>query len=275
MAQVWHGVLHDMSDCLTVQTDTAYTREGADTKFKAMDKKIRNKLNMYKAVQATCKQYQTAWNGIPKFEEVMSRFNTQLSEMETLMANYSKDKRWITAEKNAVYHELMNRTYALSVIARAYAIEQKDSEMIRKFTVKKTSLRKGDVKLRLDRIDNIINMVNEVGYDLIDFGVSPELLEEVTALRDKFNGLIWSPRMVRVKRTQTRLAVTHMVKSIDLLISVKLSGMISILATEHPAFSTQFNSARVIVDLRSKRSPKPSSTPFLPGVDETESPPIP
>ena len=230
---------------------------------------------MYKAVQATCNQYQTAWNGIPKFEEIMSRFNTQLSEMETLMANYSNDKRWITAEKNAVYHELMNRTYALSVIARAYAIEQKDSEMIRKFTVKKTSLRKGDVKLRLDRIDNIINMVNEVGYDLIDFGVSPELLEEVTALRDKFNGLIWSPRMVRVKRTQTRLAVTHMVKSIDLLISVKLSGMISILATEHPAFSTQFNSARVIVDLRSKRSPKPSSTPFLPGVDETESPPIP
>lgn len=109
---------------------------------------------------------------------------------------------------------------------------------------------------------------------MTDNTLSPELLDEVTALRDKFNELIWSPRMVRVRRTQTRLAVTHMVKSIDLLISVKLSGMISILATEHPAFSTQFNSARVIVDLRSKRSPKPSATPFLSGVDETESPPM-
>lgn len=229
---------------------------------------------MYKAVQATCNQYQTAWSGIPKFEEIMSRFSTQLSEMESLMASYSRDKKWITAEKVAINRELVNRTFALSVIARAYAIEQKDSEMIRKFSVTKTLLNKGDAKLRLDRIDYLINMVNDIGYDLIDFGVSPELLEEINTLRDKFKSLIWSPRMERVKRTQIREAVANLVTSIDLLIKVKLTGMISILAVEHPAFSTQFNAARVIVDLRSKRSSKPS-TLLLSEHDETESPPIP
>jgi hypothetical protein len=213
---------------------------------------------MYKVVQATLNSHPEAWSGIPKFAEMVTRLDNRIAQVELMMQNQAFSGKPITQEKNLRANELVNRLFTLTVIARSYAIEIGDTLLESRMTVRKTDLRRGDVKARLDRMNLLLEQVQPHLENLIEFGLSVEMVEEVMALRDDFASKISAPRMHIIARSQMRSNINQTVRQIDLLISVKIASMVALVEQTHPDFAGKFNRSRVVIDLRNRTNRPPT-----------------
>jgi hypothetical protein len=99
-------------------------------------------------------------------------------------------------------------------------------------------------------------MVVGLENELVDFGVSTELLIELLNLRDAFNDLLYKPRERTVKRKEINQAINDLVREIDDVLVNQLRPMVQIIGRTNPKFMRQFTAAMIIVDLRNRKSAK-------------------
>ena len=208
---------------------------------------------MYEAVRSTLQKNESKWETIPVFVDLVLNFYTKVEEINELANLRSANKKWVTQQKNALLIEVSNRAFALTGVLRTYAKVIKNTEMEREFTQRKKEFISGNVKLRLNHINGVIAKVESMNTELVDFGLSPELIDEVIDKRNQLTALLFEPRNIIVERRKKGTLVANLMREIDDIVHTQLFSLIRLLEKEHPAFVIEYAMSKTIVDLRGKR----------------------
>ena len=217
-------------------------------------------MDMYYTVLSTLKRFETAWQGIPKFEQGVQELESKIAAIESLTSTIESSKKLAAEKKERAEKVLITKVHALLGMAKSYARSVNDQELVTKFTVTKTSLAKGSMTERVNRISRLVDEITALETALSDYGVDTNLLMELIAKRDEFVNIIRLPREQVVKRKENRYAILEIVKSIDILLRESLFSMIVMMKKDHPQFAKQFEIAMVIIDRHNRRTPGASFT---------------
>ena len=211
---------------------------------------------MYQAVLATIKRHEEAWTGVPKFEEGVGLMEQKMTKILVLSGKIDQLKSHATQEIIEIEQTMRNKLHALVMMAKRYAETTENRTLVAELTVTKSTLRRGSAAVRMNRYGRYINMVVGLENELVDFGVSTELLIELLNLRDAFNDLLYKPRERTVKRKEINQAINDLVREIDDVLVNQLRPMVQIIGRTNPKFMRQFTAAMIIVDLRNRKSAK-------------------
>ncbi len=242
-----------------------------DTKFKVMNSRTSNKLKMYEAVLSTIQKNQSVWEGIPVFVELVETLQTKIAEVNTLTQLREADKKWVTKQKDDLFIEIENRAYALSFIMRTYGKMRNRPDIEGQFSINKRFFTKGDAKVRLARINQVIEMSQELSEDLIEFGLSPEMITELVDKRNQLNALLFEPRNIIVLKKKRGLMIDKLIRSIDDIIHTQIFSLLKIMENDHPEFVIEYTVSKIIVDRKGKRQTRTlTQVPSPPGLDDTD-----
>lgn len=212
-----------------------------------------NKMDMYYAIMSTLKRFETAWQGIPKFEQHVQKLEVNIAGIESLLSEIESSKKLAAESKRRVEKQLITKVHALVIVAKSYARSVNDAELVSQFSVTKTTLSEGSMTERMNRVTRLVSQITALENELNDYGVDTNLLIELISKRDEFMQLLRSPREQIVKRKEMHQTIREMMKNIDIIIREYILAMIVLMRNDHPQFAKQFENALVIVDRRNKR----------------------
>jgi hypothetical protein len=226
---------------------------------------------MYEAVRSTLQKNESKWETIPVFVDLVLNFYTKVEEINELANTRSANKKWITEQKNALFTEVSNRTFALIGVLRTYAKVIQNTEMEREFTQRKGEFVSGNAKLRLNRINGVIAKVEAMSTELVDFGLSPELIDEVIDKRNQLTALLFEPRNIVVERKKKGKLIASLTREIDDIVHTQLFSLIRLMEKEQPAFAIEYAVSKTLVDLRGKRQTRNTpDAPPTPGLYDSD-----
>lgn len=234
-----------------------------------MQRRWKNKRNMYTVVLATCKKHQSVWSNVPAFVNTVNQLENKLIEFAQTAEERLEDTTNITKKKDLMISNLHEKVYSVVRIIEAYALNEGLDQLAMEYSITKGSLIEGGAKLTINKFSNVVKKATELASDLEDFGLTAQFLQEFTQEVDDARKVILKPRIMIIKRKMLNRRLEELIGEIDVLVYKQLSSMLRILRFDHPAFYDEFMDARNIIDTR---GPKRSTTSKV--QVENESPPL-
>lgn len=252
-----------------LQDCSAWENNCVDTKPKVMQRRWKNKRNMYSVVLFTCKKYQATWANLPAFENTVNQLENKLNEFAQIAEERLEDTTNITKNKDIMVNHLHEKVYSVVRIIEAYALNEGLDKLAMEYSITKGSLIEGGAKATINKFSNVLKKATELASDLEDFGCTPQFLQTFTQEVENTRKVILKPRIVIIKRKMLNRRLEQLIGEIDVLVYKQLSSMLRILQFDHPAFFDEFMDARNIIDTRGPRRSNASTLQV-----ENESPPL-
>lgn len=224
------------------------------TKSFIMDQHGKNKLKMYKAVEAICTVQQADWNDLPAFVNAFNRFTAKLQELDQAVFNQSFATPGVTKNKNQLLETTIEKAYIVANALRAYAAVQDDPLLEGKLDFPKSDFKRGGSQQAIVLVDTVLQLATSNLAALGDFGIEQEDVDELSALRQQLGSVIGSPREAIIDRRNETIAIERLIDELDDLLHDHLDRLIEVLRPDHPALYERFKSARVIVDHKGKKN---------------------
>lgn len=219
-----------------------------------MKQREKNKLNMYKAVQAICMTQQADWNDMPAFVNAFNQFTAQLQELEQAAYNQLVATPGVTANKDHLLETTIEKAHIVANALRAFAAISENVLLEGQLDFSKTDFKRGGRQHVLQLTDIVLLRANDHLAALADYHIDQQDLDELAALRQQLGSVIGSPREAIIDRRHETIAIEHLIEELDDLLHDQLDRLIEILRPDHPAFYERFKTARVIVDYKGKKN---------------------
>lgn len=239
-----------------------------------MDKITRNKIAMYKAVKSVIESNQTNWSTLPAFATAVQTFNERLDALEQAAYHQNLALVGVSAVKNAKRAIVADKAYAMSSSMVAFAVVTNDVELINHMKIPKFELDNASKDRMLILVDRIIARATDLVNLLGDYGVDQAGIDELQLLRDELDVQMSAPRNAIVDRKGQTARIKSLVRELDVIVKMQLDKLMVILKEEHPRFFMDYGNARVIIDLKNRRSssdatgePNPERDDGLPADD--------
>lgn len=230
---------------------------------------------MYTVVLSTCKKHQAVWSNVPAFVASVDALENKLGEFAQTAEERLQDISNVTKRKARLLENLHEKVYGVIRIIKSYALHEDLEHLATEYSISKTSLKLGGAKAEVNRYNNVVAKATELSADLEDFGLTPQLLQEITQDVEEAKIMIFKPRLAIIKRKMLTNKLDQLIDEMDEIVYTHLSGMLRILKFEHPMFFAEFMEARNIIDLKGKRRvngtdvPVDESPPQEDGLDNT------
>lgn len=212
-----------------------------------MKKSTKNKLAMYKSVSDVIRTNGTIWEGIPGFVNAVEEFNAKvqlLEEKESFQSSVSKGVGKVSQrDKDLMIEKLMRITGAL----KAFAANTGNEKLLIELHFSGSTLSNASKVNLMTKADLIVKRGNEFGYQLLDFGISPEELSEIETVRNQLNETLKSSRKAIIERKSANSDLSELEKAIDFLLKTRLDSMIMVLNNANPAFCRDYHNARLVI----------------------------
>lgn len=219
-----------------------------------MNKNTKNKIAMYKAVKSVIDANQTAWNALPAFGTVYTAFIETLTALEQSAYDQSLATLGVKAEKNVKREELALKTYAISSGIVAFAVLNNDASLIDQMNIGKWELKNAGKTRLLQLVDRVIAKGTAFGNQLSDFGIDSTAMAELQSLRNETEALLDAPRNAIVERRLHTQQINSLRKELDQILYLQLDKLMVVLKAEHPTFFQSYRNARVVVDLKGRKT---------------------
>jgi len=220
---------------------------------------------MYTVVLSTCKKHQAIWSNVPAFVASVDALENKLGEFAQAAEERLQDISNVTKRKARLLENLHEKMYGVIRIIKSYALHEGLEDLATEYSISKTSLKLGGAKAEVHRYNNVVAKATEFAADLEDFGLTPQLLQEITQDVEEAKIMIFKPRLAIIKRKMLTSKLDQLIDEMDEIVFTHLSGMLRILKFEHPSFFKEFMEARNIIDLKGKRRVSGTDVP----VDES------
>lgn len=211
-----------------------------------MKRTTTNKLNMYQSVHAVLSQYQTVWQGIPAFAGAVSNFESQFELLQTSLVEQSSATTGVSTDKNLRIEELRERILLVQRTLFLLGREQGDTllqERNRKTKSSLTTMSFGKLAVRCKEVKVDIDAH---GSELINYGITPDFIEELNSQLLGIDELNNSVRLAILKRKNATESINDLELAIDKLLRVEMDGLI--LLFKNTPFFKAFRHARAVVD---------------------------
>jgi hypothetical protein len=218
---------------------------------------------MYEAVLITCRENQSAWEGIPAFVEVLSQFETALTDLKTLSVEQTKDLTWHSSQKSLLFKKCVLKAYELNKILEAFASKTGNTALLNQIAVKKSVFVRGGEYDKINRVSNVIeNLTANLG-SLAEFGIGSTELDELSAMKAELLNMIAAPRMAIINRIQKTEKMSEIVTLLESILKMQIDSLITILKPTHAEFYSKYKSARSVIPYGSRHN-KPGEAPIEP-----------
>jgi len=212
-----------------------------------MKKSTKNKMLMYQMVSDIISDYPSAWSGIPKFATTFTTFSAKFESLKVLA---EKERAYVVGVKDSrdsLREETAENAIQISSALVALAAETKDIELLSLMRITKVQLLNRSHADTVILLDRILIHAQQYSTDLVEYGVTQELLNKLILLRDELVVKILSPRKAILKRKDTIVQIATLSSEIDLLLKNSLDKMVNVLRTDNIQFYNEYFNSRMVL----------------------------
>ena len=219
--------------------------------MKTMKGSQENKLSMYLAVQKVCADNDSVWTGLPAFVGSFSAFEAKIAGIESTGQIQTEDKTGIAKDKSVLSDELVKKAIAVSTSVHAFAIDQKNNELLESIDYSRSELAGGRDTELYSKCQIIHDKANAIVGDLGDYGTVAADLADLQSKIDEYGAIIPKPRTaINNKKAATSDLVSHFEEA-DILLNDKMDKLMEQFGDDDPEFYAIYFNARKIIDLGS------------------------
>lgn len=224
---------------------------------------------MYKAVKSIIAENQANWSELPAFASAVFTFGERLDALMQAAYHQNLALIGVSAVKDAKRSIVVDKAFAMCSSMVAYAVVNKDVELISHMKIAKHELIYCSKDTMLILVDRIVTRASEIVDLLEDYGVIQADIDELRLLRDELDAQMSAPRNAIIDRKGHTARIKSLVRELDAIIKFQLDKLMIILKEDHPDFFTAYTNARIIVDHRNRPSGGASpGTDFPPERDD-------
>lgn len=225
-----------------------------------MNKSIKNKIAMYKAVRTAIENHNAAWNSLSAFTPLYNEFIAQLSLLQTKAYEQALVTVGVSAIKEQKRETVADIAFSMASSITAFAVVNDKPELIAQVKISRWELLKTNKVRCLQLVDQVIEKSIEHLAGLSPYGIEQQNVDDLITLREELEGLLNAPRNAILERKFRTSQIEKIAKGIDHLLRNKLDKLVEVVRTSQPAFYEQFHNARAIIDLKAHHAPG-SETP--------------
>lgn len=211
-----------------------------------MKKRTTNKLVMFQSVRTVLNDYQSEWQGLPVFVQVVSELDSKTTSLRSLLTQQMSLTTGVTESKNQ--RILLLREELLLMQRALYLLGKATNNVLLKARNKQTktelfSLNIAQLTVRCNEMK--IDLENE-GANLAAYGIQPTA---VTAILDEINQLNEvqnSSRIAVLKRKSVTTEILETERSLSSLLKDELDTLVLVFKRSNAAFYQAYMNARSV-----------------------------
>lgn len=213
-----------------------------------MKKVTQRKLAMYKTVQSIVSANTPIWEGVPRF---VSMYNTFNEKVELLEQNGVRQLNSTVGVSSTVEQLRRNAVEKTAVIASALYVLARDTDnTILRFQTKirVSELKYGSRNQCIHLIETVLYLADEHVSDLEPYGVTIEMVLELSEVKDQLKLAFTRPRTAIIDRMNVTKEIMDLESELDIILSEGLDRLMRLfITTNRPFYDAYFNARSVII----------------------------
>ncbi|WP_372644329.1 hypothetical protein [Ancylomarina sp.] len=190
---------------------------------------------------------------IPVIGSMQTRLLQLISETNELVKNAGSIPSKTAGNKNITRAELVEVVFKVSNVLKVFAYMTKNENLSNFIINSKSAL---DYELRhqeiLNYAKNLLDRVSPIAADLLNYGISEDLITELSTEISDFETVISEPRELISERKTLNELTEEKVDEIQTLLSNEIDPLMEIF-NEDKEFYLAYKTARMIVDPASRK----------------------
>ncbi|MDX2360834.1 MAG: hypothetical protein QNK23_08515 [Crocinitomicaceae bacterium] len=181
-------------------------------------------------------------------------FSEKLTQLLNLVQPHKFTVVGIAQNKRVVRRKLAIEISKIAKALRNVATDQGLPVLKTQLTIHRSHIQYGAGLRSLNEADFVLDTANEFSAQLEDYGVSSTRIVDAEALRDEFRELTIAPRSAIVSRKELTRSMNRLVNELDVLLTDKIDGLVSLMEKADLGFHGNYMDARIFIDYGSGRN---------------------
>lgn len=213
-----------------------------------MNKTKTNHYRMFLATQECLDSNSPLWNMIPMLLTSKNNFDELIQRIADVNEKTISNSKAITVDKAKALQNLVEKAVTISGILQAFAAITGNIKLAGKVSITKsdiTKIRETDVEAV---IAPIIKAARNRLAELVDYGLSEDMVLELETSLDDFNTQIGQPRTVRNQAFAAMTLMDELFDTANDILKNKLDKLMIRFKFTNIEFYSEYERARTIVD---------------------------
>ena len=224
-----------------------------------------NKLRSHKAVAVVLESHEPVWSVLPAFGKGVTEFSGIVEDINT-QAQIQLESEQASEEKLSILRALGVAAYEVSGAVQAYAVEVNDLALEARVDFSRSAITLGKEDQVLSRCWAIHALAAEQLANLADNGITATKLNALKKKIEAFETVQPKPRNRVNKGRAATQTLEILFRDAGTVLSKRLDKLVTQFAESSPEFVKEYESARVVVDVRGpakakKATPAPTPQP--------------
>lgn len=208
-----------------------------------------NKLRSYKAVAVALETHEPIWSALPAFGKAVTEFTGIVEDINT-QAQIQLESEQASEEKLSVLRALGVAAYEVSAAVQSYAVEVSDLALEARVDFSRSAITLGKEDQVLSRCWGIHALATEQLANLADNGITAAKLNALKKKIEAFETVQPKPRNRVNKGRAATQTLEILFRDAGTVLSKRLDKLVTQFAESAPEFVKEYESARVVVDVR-------------------------
>lgn len=217
--------------------------------MKKINKKVENKVSMYKVVLFLCEQNLTLMGLFVAINNLFILFKQKVNEIDSLIQQKLIITTGLSVDKKNLKKQLADLTERVAGAVHAYADSTGDNNLMHEVRYSIWDYLKMRDTVLVDVCRNIYTIANTNAANITGFGVDAVMLQTFSNSIDLFENKSPQPIEAREHSAMLTLVINEKEKEIDTFLKNRFDKAIKMLKASDPNFVMEFSNARQVIDL--------------------------
>jgi hypothetical protein len=203
---------------------------------------------MYQSISEVLTENQSIWQNVPAFSNAEANFTAKLDTLRIKVSEQLTTTEGVTADKTLKISDLRERILVMQNALMLYARAAGNTLLMERNRKTKTALYAYSIVQLAARCVDLKADLDSYGASLTDYGITGEMIAEITPLLDSVNEIGNSTRKAILKRKSITEEISQLEHAIDEILHVEMDKLVMVFKISQPKFYKAFKNARTIVD---------------------------
>ena len=208
-----------------------------------------DRFSLFLTVEAACQRHQAVWDtDFPAFAQAFAKFQEHVAEIGRLAADQRSAIRGATRQKIRTRRAMEDSARQLGGALAAWAEVNGQQPLAERVYLSRNAWHKLRDTVCLTRASLILKEGRARLADVADYGVTESLLDELAERSDAYRAELAGPRAAINTRKAATAGLTTHIAAASKVLRTRMDRLMPLLAAAHPAFGTDYQNSRILVD---------------------------
>lgn len=219
---------------------------------------------MYLAVKAVCDRNNSTWQTLQAFTDAYAEFGAHVTNIQTLSQSQSQQTTGLAADKQQLREAMADAAVEIASAVLAYAKKAKNNDLAAKVNFSRSDFLTGRDTLAGDNARNVHVAATANLANLASYGVTAAKLTALKTKTDAYVANVSKPRDARAAGKTATEQMDGEFNSADAVLNDQMDNLVPQFKSANAAFVTDYQNARIIVDLAGGGAKAKTKTPAPP-----------